>query len=116
MTGRRILEIGGIIAGTLMIAFGIGALVMSVNARNTVSNEVTAEQIVGSADMNPTDIKVAMTEAGLEERLRSDVQRRRQGDRERQRCSLLRAVHADSRARVVGWADLLADGPVRRSK
>jgi len=65
MTGRRILEIGGIIAGTLMIAFGIGALVMSINARNTVSNEVTAEQIVGSADMNPTDIKVAMTEAGL---------------------------------------------------
>jgi len=65
MTGRRILEIGGIIAGTLMIAFGIGALVMSINARNTVSNEVTAEQIVGSADMNPAAIKVAMTEAGL---------------------------------------------------
>ena len=65
MTGRRILEIGGIIAGTLMIAFGVGALVMSVNARNTVSDEVTAEQIVGSPDMNPTDIKVAMTDAGL---------------------------------------------------
>jgi len=65
MTGRRILEIGGIIAGTLMIAFGIGALVMSINARNTVSTEVTAEQIVGSADMHPTDIKVAMTDAGL---------------------------------------------------
>src|SRR4249919_176313 len=66
MTGRRILEIGGIIAGTLMIAFGIGALVMSINARNTVSNEVKAEQIVGSADMNPTDITVAMKEAGLQ--------------------------------------------------
>ena len=65
MTGRRILEIGGIIAGTLMIAFGVGALVMSINARNTVSNEVTAEQIVGSADMNPAAIKVAMKEAGL---------------------------------------------------
>ena len=65
MTGRRILEIGGIIAGTLMIAFGIGALVMSINARNTVGNEVTAEQIVGSADMNPAAIKVAMKEAGL---------------------------------------------------
>ena len=65
MTGRRLLEIGGIIAGTLMIAFGVGALVMSINARNTVGTEVTAEQIVGSADMNPTDIKVAMSEAGL---------------------------------------------------
>ncbi len=66
MTGRRILEIGGIIAGTLMIAFGIGALIMSINARNTVSDEVAAEQIVGSADMNPTAIAVAMKEAGLE--------------------------------------------------
>jgi hypothetical protein len=65
MTGRRILEIGGILAGTLMIAFGVGALVMSINAKNTVSTEVSSEQIVGSADMNPTAIKVAMTEAGL---------------------------------------------------
>jgi len=66
MTGRRILEIGGIIAGTLMIAFGVGALVMSISARNTVSDEVKAEQIVGSADMNPAAITVAMKEAGLE--------------------------------------------------
>ncbi len=67
MTGRRILEYGGIAAGVVMIAFGAGALLMSINARNTVSNEVTAEQIVGSADMNPTDIKVAMSEAGLKD-------------------------------------------------
>jgi hypothetical protein len=65
MTGRRILEIGGIIAGTLLIAFGIGALTMSINARNTVGNELTSQQIVGSADMNPTDITAAMKEAGL---------------------------------------------------
>ena len=65
MTGRRILEIGGIIAGTLMIAFGVGALTMSINARSTVGNELTSQQIVGSADMNPTDITAAMKEAGL---------------------------------------------------
>jgi hypothetical protein len=67
MTGRRALEIGGIIAGVLMIAFGIGALVMSINARSTVSDEIQRENIVGSADMNPTDIEAAMTEAGLED-------------------------------------------------
>jgi hypothetical protein len=66
MTSRRALEIGGIIAGVLMIAFGIGALVMSINARSTVSDEIQRENIVGSADMNPTDIEAAMTEAGLE--------------------------------------------------
>ena len=66
MTGRRILEFGGVVAGVIMIAFGVGALVMSINARNTVSDEVAAEQIVGSADMNPTAIAAAMQEAGLE--------------------------------------------------
>ncbi len=66
MTGRRVLEIGGILAGALMIAFGIGALVMSINARSTVSDELKGEQIVGSADMNPTDIAAAMKESGLQ--------------------------------------------------
>lgn len=66
MSYRRILEIGGIVAGVVMIAFGIGALVMSINARSTVSDELKKELIVGSADMNPTDIEAAMQEAGLE--------------------------------------------------
>ena len=70
MNSRRVLEIGGIIAGVLMIAFGIGALVMSINARNTVSDEIKAEQIVGSADMNPTAIAAAVEEAGLTESTR----------------------------------------------
>ena len=65
MNSRKFLEIGGVAAGVLMIAFGIGALVMSVNARNTVSDEIKAEQIVGSGDMNPTDIAVAAKAAGL---------------------------------------------------
>ncbi len=65
MNSRRVLEIGGIIAGVLMIAFGIGALVMSINARNTVSTEIKAEQITGSPDMNPTDIAAAAKAAGL---------------------------------------------------
>lgn len=65
MTVRRMLELGGIVAGALMIAFGIGALVMSINARNTVQDELTREFIVGSADMNPADIEVALREAGL---------------------------------------------------
>ena len=66
MTGRRALEIGGIIAGVIMIVFGVGALVMSINARNTVGDELTREKIVGSADMSPAAITVAMKEAGLQ--------------------------------------------------
>jgi hypothetical protein len=65
MNTRRVLEWGGLAAGVLMIAFGIGALVMSFNARSTVSDELSQQAIVGSPDMNPADIKTAATEAGL---------------------------------------------------
>jgi hypothetical protein len=66
MNTRRILEFGGIAAGVLMIAFGIGALALSINARSTVGDELSRELIVGSDDMNPTDIRTAVEEAGLE--------------------------------------------------
>jgi hypothetical protein len=65
MTGRRVLEIGGVIAGVLMIAIGVGALVLSINARSTVTTELKQEHIVGSADMSPTEIEKAMQESGL---------------------------------------------------
>ncbi len=65
MNGRRILEIGGLVAGVMMIAFGVGALVLSINARSTVGNELSQEAIVGSPDMNPADIKTAANAAGL---------------------------------------------------
>jgi hypothetical protein len=65
MNTRRILEFGGIAAGVLMLAFGIGSLVLGINARNTVGKELTREFIVGSPDMNPAEIEKAVKEAGL---------------------------------------------------
>ena len=65
MSRRRILEIGGIAAGVLMVAFGIGALVLGINARNTVGDELTREFIVGSPDMKPAEIQKAVQEARL---------------------------------------------------
>jgi hypothetical protein len=65
MNTRRILELGGIAAGVLMIAFGIGSLVLGINARSTVGNELTREFIVGSPDMKPAEIEKAVKEAGL---------------------------------------------------
>jgi hypothetical protein len=65
MNTRRILELGGIAAGVLMIAFGIGALVLGINARNTVGDELKREFIVGSPDMNPAETRKAVAEAGL---------------------------------------------------
>lgn len=62
---RRMLEIGGIAAGVVLIAFGIASLVLGINARNTVSDELSREFIVGSADMSPSAIREAVEEAGL---------------------------------------------------
>ena len=62
---RRILEFGGIAAGVLMVAFGIGALILGINARSTVGEELTREFIVGSPDMKPDEIEKAVKEAGL---------------------------------------------------
>jgi hypothetical protein len=66
MTKRKVLEYGGMAAGVILIAFGIGAMVMSFNARSTVSDELKREQIVGSEDMSPAAIQAGIDEAGLD--------------------------------------------------
>jgi hypothetical protein len=65
MSTRRILEFGGIAAGVVMVAFGIGSLVLGIDARSTVGDELTREFIVGSPDMKPAEIEKAVKEAGL---------------------------------------------------
>jgi hypothetical protein len=54
---RKVLEIGGFVAAVVLIAFGVTAIVMGVNGRNTVNNSLKYQYIVGSADMTPSAIK-----------------------------------------------------------
>ena len=63
---RKVLEIGGLVAGAVLIVFGVVAIVMGVNGRSTVNNAIKAEQIVGSADMTPTAIKAEAVSAKLD--------------------------------------------------
>ena len=53
---RKFFEIGGIVAGAVLILFGIGAIVLSVNGRSTVNDSLKQEQIVGTPDMTPSAI------------------------------------------------------------
>ena len=62
---RRYLEIGGLIAAVVLVAFGAVAIVMSVDGRNTVGHELKQQQIVGAPDMTPAGIEAEAQKAGL---------------------------------------------------
>jgi hypothetical protein len=62
---RKLLEIGGIAAAAVLVAFGVASIVMGVDGRGTVRDSLKLEQIVGSPDMTPALIKVDAKEAGL---------------------------------------------------
>jgi hypothetical protein len=53
---RKALEIGGLVAAAILIAFGIASLVMSMNGQSTVNDSLKQEQITGSPDMTPSAI------------------------------------------------------------
>ena len=62
---RRLFEIGGLLAGVVLIGFGIGALVLGINGRSTVHDSLKLEKIVGTPDMTPAAIAAEAKKAGL---------------------------------------------------
>jgi hypothetical protein len=50
---RKLLAIGGFASAAVLITFGVAAIVMGVNGRNTVQQSLSQENIVGSDDMTP---------------------------------------------------------------
>jgi hypothetical protein len=62
---RSVLRWGGVAAGIVLIAFGIGAIVLSLDGRSTVHSSLKQEQIVGTPDMTPDAIKEEAEKAGL---------------------------------------------------
>ncbi len=66
MNSRRVLRIGGLISGGVLIAFGIVVIVLAINGRNTVHDELMQQQITGTPDMTPAAIKAEGAKAGLQ--------------------------------------------------
>jgi hypothetical protein len=62
---RKALEIGGIVAAVVLIVFGVVAVVLGVNGRDTVTSSLTQENITGSPDMTPSAIAGEAKGAGL---------------------------------------------------
>ncbi|MGN6256677.1 MAG: hypothetical protein ACTHN3_02860 [Solirubrobacterales bacterium] len=68
---RKGLEIGGVVAAVVLIAFGVAAIVMGANGKSTVEDSLTQEQIAGTPDMSPELIKSEVKEAGLQDKITS---------------------------------------------
>jgi hypothetical protein len=64
---RSVLRIGGIISGVVLIAFGVVVIVLAINGRNTVHDELSQQQITGSPDMTPAAIQAEAAKAGLKD-------------------------------------------------
>jgi len=62
---RNLFRIGGYVASFILIAGGIATIVVGLNGRSTVSDDLEREQIVGTPDMNPQDTAAAIKEADL---------------------------------------------------
>ena len=62
---RTVLRWGGVAAGIVLIAFGIGAIALSIDGRSTVHSSLRQEKIVGTPDMTPEAIKEEAQKAGL---------------------------------------------------
>ncbi len=62
---RKLFKWGGFAAGAILVAFGVGAIVMGFSGRATVADSLKLEKIVGSADMTPALIAKEAKDAGL---------------------------------------------------
>jgi hypothetical protein len=62
---RKVLEIGGFLSAAILIAFGVIAIVMGVQGRNTVATSLQNQYIVGTPDMTPAAIKAEARKAGI---------------------------------------------------
>ena len=56
---RKLFEIGGIVAGVVLIAFGVAAISMGIDGRTTVRDSLKQEQIVFGAADDPAVAKFA---------------------------------------------------------
>lgn len=67
MTRQQVFRIGGIVAGAVLIVFGIVTIVLAIYGHHTVTTELERQKITGTPDMTPSAIKAEVDKAGLKE-------------------------------------------------
>ena len=99
MKRRKYWEIGGFLAGGLLIVFGIVAIFMGVNGYNTTRDSIKGEGIAFGAADDPAVAKYAEQWAG---------QQVKTGDQARAFAKVMRMHTLESHGRP----DVRADGPL----
>jgi hypothetical protein len=61
---ERVLRIGGVVSGVVLIAFGLAVIVLAVWGRHTVTTELKRQKITGTPDMTPSAIEAERTRPG----------------------------------------------------
>lgn len=54
---KKALQIGGIVAGVVLVVFGVAAVVLAIKGGNTVKSNLSQEFIIGTPDMTPSGIQ-----------------------------------------------------------
>jgi hypothetical protein len=62
---NRIFSLGGVVASVILIAVGIGAIVIGASGHTEVGDTISQEKIVGTPDMKPDAIAAEAKKAGL---------------------------------------------------
>jgi hypothetical protein len=63
---RKTLEIGGLLAAVILIAFGVSAVALGFQGQGTVHNSLLAQKITGTPDMTPAGITAEAKAAHLD--------------------------------------------------
>jgi hypothetical protein len=62
---NRAFSLGGVVASIVLIAFGLGAIIVGATGRSDVTEQIKQEQITGTPDMSPEGIRPGIEEADL---------------------------------------------------
>lgn len=63
---NRVFSLGGIVASLILIAVGVGAIIIGTVGRSDVTQQIEQEKITGTPDMSPKGIRPGIEEAKLD--------------------------------------------------
>jgi hypothetical protein len=63
---NRVFSLGGVVASLILIAVGVGAIIIGTVGRSDVTQQIEQEKLTGSPDMSPDGIRPGIEEAKLD--------------------------------------------------